>query len=205
MILIFSLTDDINRVLEQQWTDFNRSSYNTRNHLSRCRRILQGTWRGQLPPGWSVEGKWYVRLSNGGYIHLSVLKWKHCCDSRLSVVERWWVMKNSCSVGEIRFCNMWPQDGSVVYMGSCTTTCLWDQRKTFRSEFYHSVIWVLWTKLKSGLVASTSTSRATSLAHQQLSLMFLFLYMLCCIYSGDGTQDLTNAQYTLTTEHYLNF
>lgn len=107
MILIFSLTDDINRVLEQQWTDFNRSSYNTRNHLSRCRRILQGTWRGQLPPGWSVEGKWYVRLSNGGYIHLSVLKWKHCCDSRLSVVERWWVMKNSCSVGEIRFCNMW--------------------------------------------------------------------------------------------------
>lgn len=74
--LIFSLTDDINRLLEQQRTDFDRSSYNTRNNMSRCRGILQGTWRRQLPFGWSVAGEWYVlgSATATGTWHLMCIK-----------------------------------------------------------------------------------------------------------------------------------
>ena len=95
--LIFFLPDDINRVLEQQWTDFNRSSYNTRNNMSWCCRILQRTWRRQLPFSWSVEGKWYVlgSIKVTKYMKSDVY-WMHNIvpGSLLSAVIRNWEIKN---------------------------------------------------------------------------------------------------------------
>lgn len=52
------LSDDINCVSEQQWTDSDRSSNYTRNNLSRCSGVLQRAWRRKLPFGWSMAWKW---------------------------------------------------------------------------------------------------------------------------------------------------
>ena len=185
MVLIFSLTDDTNRVLEQQWTDFNRSSYYTRNHLSRCRRILQGTWRGRLPPGRSVERKWYVLLS--------VLRWKQCYDSQLSMIG---------------FCDKWLVGCLSGVCGLVCYSVLGRTKDNFQEWVlsFYNMDSVDQTQIRLG---GKHCYQLSLLGGPSVTVFNGFVFGVCYgVFYGaeDGTQDLTKAQYTLSQwAVHLNF